>query len=127
LPPKAGAFQSSATVRWEYRSDAEGEREESWTELEVIQDETLSLSRSGELIFRSPAGANAERHKQLRAVLSKGQFEIPPRIVSILTNTVRGRQVETIVNEDLGAGLGTPGSLSAPEEVASTHQYTDRR
>ena len=108
LPPKAGAFQSSATVRWEYRSDAEGEGEESWTELEVIQDETLSLSRSGELIFRSPAGANAERHKQLRAVLSKGQFEIPPRIVSILTNTVRGRQVETIVNEDLGAGLGTP-------------------
>ena len=108
LPPKPGAFEPSATVRWEYRSDAINEGQESWTALDVIQDETLSLSRSGELIFRSPAGANAERHKQLRAVLTAGQFEIPPRIVSILTNTVRGRQVETIVNEDLKAGSGTP-------------------
>lgn len=107
LPAKANAFEPSATIRWEFRSDPAGAAEEGWTALDVLQDETLSLSRSGYLIFRSPAGANAATHKQLRAVLAAGQFEIPPRIVSIRTNTVRGRQVETIVNEDLKAGLGT--------------------
>lgn len=107
LPLRAPAFEPSANIRWEFRSDAAGETEEAWTPLDVIQDETFSLSRSGELIFGSPEGSNAARHKELRAVLSAGQFEIPPRIVSIRTNTVRGRQVETIVNEDLGAGLGT--------------------
>jgi len=116
LPAKTDAFEPSATVRWEFRSDPVGAADEGWTELDVLQDQTLSLSRSGYLIFRSPAGANAAGHKQLRAVLAAGQFEIPPRIVSIRTNTVRGRQVETIVNEplkatsgmgDSNAGLGT--------------------
>lgn len=107
LSAKAAAFEPSATIRWEFRSDAAGAAEEEWTELDILHDETLSLSRSGYLIFRSPAGANAANHKQLRAVLAAGQFEIPPRIVSIRTNTVRARQVETIVNEDLNAGLGT--------------------
>lgn len=106
LPAKAAAFEPSATIRWEFRSDAAGASEEEWTELDVLHDETLSLSRSGYLIFRSPAGANAANHKQLRAVLSAGQFEIPPRIVSVRTNTVRARQVETIVNEPLKASAG---------------------
>ena len=107
LPATTPLFEPSATVRWEFRSDPAGATEEVWTELDVIQDETLSLSRSGCVIFRSPDGADAVRNKELRALLTAGQFEIPPRIVSIRTNTVRARQVETIVNEDLKAGLGT--------------------
>ena len=111
LPAKANAFEPSATIRWEFRSDPVGAAEEEWTALDVLQDETLSLSRSGYLIFRSPAGNDAARHKELRAVLAAGQFEIPPRIVSIRTNTVHARQIETIVNEEPTAGLGTADQM----------------
>ena len=107
LPAKATTFEPSATIRWEFRSDPVGAAEEEWTALDVLQDKTLSLSRSGYLIFRSPTGNDAVRHKELRAVLAAGQFEIPPRIVSIRTNTVHARQIETIVNEEPTAGLGT--------------------
>jgi hypothetical protein len=105
--PGARGFEPSAKVRWESRIDSDGEPRPRWAALDVIEDSTLSLSRSGELIFRSPAEPAAANRRQLRAVLSAGRYEIPPRIVSIRTNTIRARQVETIVNEDLGAGLDT--------------------
>jgi len=105
------ATPPSATVRWEYRNDGPGETQEQWTELNVIEDGTLGLSRTGDLIFKPPTETDAGTHKALRAVLTGGTFEIPPRIVSIRTNTVRARQVETVVNEDLGLGLGTADQL----------------
>lgn len=111
LPQRPGAFEPSATIRWEYRSDAPGVAGEQWTELKVIDDGTLSFSRSGDVVFESPTEPAAREHKELRAVVVEGRFEIPPRIVTIRTNTVRARQVETIVNEDLGAGLGTADQL----------------
>jgi hypothetical protein len=107
LPQTPGAFEPSAKIRWEYRSDAPGVVGEQWTELTVIDDGTLSFSRSGDVVFESPTEPAAREHKELRAVVVEGRFEIPPRIVTIRTNTVRARQVETIVNEDLGPGLGT--------------------
>ena len=107
LPQRPGAFEPSAKIRWEYRSDAPGVVGEQWTELKVIDDGTLSFSRSGDVVFESPTEPAAREHKELRAVVVEGRFEIPPRIVTIRTNTVRARQVETIVNEDLGPGLGT--------------------
>lgn len=122
LPPRtpfekgAQGFVPSATVRWEYL-----ESPDNWLELSVIEDGTLHLSRSGELIFRKPEsvpklvrnnadGDNSEL-RWIRARLASGQYEIPPRIFYIATNTIRARQVETIVNEDLGAGLGTPDQV----------------
>jgi len=108
---KSDAFEPSAKIRWEYRSDAPGVSAEQWTELKVIADGTLSFSRSGDVVFESPTDPAASRHKELRAVVLEGRFEIPPRVVAIRTNTVRARQVETIVNEDLGPGLGTADQL----------------
>ena len=111
FPQKPGAFEPSAKIRWEYRSDPPGAGKEQWSELKVIDDGTLSFSRSGDVIFESPTEPSARQHKELRAVVLDGRFEIPPRIVTIRTNTVRARQVETIVNEDLGAGLGIADQL----------------
>ena len=108
LPPRAPfaadahGFESSARVRWEYRTGAK-----SWAPLDVVEDGTLNFSKSGELIFRRPPEPPTGVSHQLRAVLIGGRYEIPPRIVRIQTNTITGRQVETIVNEDLGAGLGS--------------------
>jgi len=106
LSTNTDAFEPSAKIQWQYRSDAAGSEEE-WTDLKVIHDETLGLSQSGKVIFVSPTGTAAHQHKELRALLVEGRYEIPPRIITIRTNTVQARQVETIVNEDLGPGLGT--------------------
>jgi hypothetical protein len=111
FPPQTGAFESSAKIRWQYRSDAPGVGEEQWTDLKIIDDQTLSFSRSGIVVFESPTQPAALRYKELRAVVVEGRFEIPPRIVTIRTNTVRARQVETIVNEDPVPGLGTADQL----------------
>jgi baseplate J-like protein len=101
LAESAPGFESSAKLSWSYRTSAT-----QWEKLDVIDDSTLNLSRSGELIFNSPAAPPDKVPKRLRAVLSGGSYEIPPRILAIRTNTISARQVETIVNEDLGAGLG---------------------
>ncbi|HKG62322.1 MAG TPA: putative baseplate assembly protein [Pyrinomonadaceae bacterium] len=94
-------FEPSAKLRWSYRAGAT-----QWNDLDVIDDSTLNLSRSGELIFRSPSAPPDNVPKRLRAELIGGSYEIPPRIVKIQTNTISARQVETIVNEDAGEGLG---------------------
>ena len=118
LPPRedfaanARGFESSAKVRWEYRTGAE-----SWAPLDVVEDGTLNFSRSGELIFRRPLEPAQDVAHQLRAVLGGGRFEIPPRIVRIQTNTITGRQVETIVNEDIEAGL------SSADQVVRLKKY----
>jgi hypothetical protein len=109
--PGAEGFAPSARVVWEYRMDGVVDAQPRWAKLNVIEDSTLGLSRSGELIFRSPEEPEAANHRQLRAVLSAGHYEIPPRIRRIRTNTIRARQVETIVNEALGAGLGTADQI----------------
>lgn len=112
LPPRrealttaAPGFEPSAKVRWEYLQDSPDPRLQ-WEPLDVIRDGTLSLSRSGELIFRRPRNPSANKH-QIRVVLSAGRYEIPPRILSIRTNVIKARQVGTIVNESLKEGLGT--------------------
>ncbi|HET9531901.1 MAG TPA: putative baseplate assembly protein [Blastocatellia bacterium] len=106
LAPDAQGFVSSAMVGWEYLTGS------GWSPLDVIEDGTLHLSRSGDLIFKKPEQPQIRKNLYwLRVVLVEGRYEIPPRISSILTNTIRARQVETIVNEDHGAGLGTPDQI----------------
>jgi Baseplate J-like protein len=106
LTDNARGFYPSATVGWEYRGTPVGNPPQEWTPLEVIKDGTLNFTRSGDLVFRVPLDAIAAANKQLRAVLVAGHHEIPPRIANIRTNVLRGKQVETFVNESLGDGTG---------------------
>lgn len=124
LPPRepfaadASGFVPSARVVWEYRT---GHGSEDWEELRVIEDGTLHLSRSGVVIFRVPARQPVKTRNEdageklklnwMRVRLAEGGYEIPPRISGIKTNTLRARQIETVVNEDLGKGLGTPDQV----------------
>lgn len=108
--PEARGFVSSAQIKWEQLT-ASG-----WTELDVTEDRTLNLSRSGDLVFPSPQEATVSKGlRWLRARIERGSYEIPPRILRIQTNTIQARQVQTIVNEDLGKGLG-----QADQEVRLT-------
>ncbi|MGE0827393.1 MAG: putative baseplate assembly protein [Candidatus Binatia bacterium] len=112
LPPRqplvgeAANFEPSASLQWEYLVGS------GWEELEVLEDATLHLSRSGDITFRRPdkMGEKDECH-WIRAKLKDGYYEIPPHIFTISVNTLRARQVETVVNEDLGLGKGTPDQV----------------
>ena len=107
LAPSARGFESSAKLRWSYRTGPT-----QWKDLHVIEDGTLNLSRSGTLIFHAPPAPPENVPKRLRAELIGGSYEIPPRIVRIQLNTISARQVETVVNEDIEEeGLGTAGQV----------------
>lgn len=103
LSREARGFVPSARLRWEYRAGS------GWKSLEVIDDGTLHLSRSGMVILRRPGTRQDENGDfWIRAAVESGHYEIPPRIFSVRTDSIWARQVETIVNEDLRSGLGTP-------------------
>ena len=106
LPDDAPGFVPSATLKWEFLT------KDAWAALDIIADTTLHLSQSGELIFRVPQPAVGPNELYwIRATLVDGSYEIPPRIAALRTNSIRARQVETIVNEELGNGLGTPDQI----------------
>lgn len=110
LSEGAQGFFSSVELKWEQRTST------GWDDLDVVEDGTLNLSRTGNLVFRSPQQATEHRDlKWLRARIVRGKYEIPPRILRIQTNTIHARQIQTIVNEDLGRGLG-----QADQEVRLT-------
>ncbi len=95
-----------------------------WRTLEVIADETASLTRSGYLQFEAPApGAHvAVRYGLLQSESDEPLFwlryrieqelgagyEIPPRVEEVLANTIPASQVQTIQDELLGASTGLP-------------------
>lgn len=101
LTEDAQSFFSSAELKWEQLTST------GWDDLDLLEDSTLNLSRTGNLVFSSPDKATERGGlKWLRARIERGQYEIPPRILRIQTNTIHARQIQTIVNEDLGRGLG---------------------
>ncbi len=106
LTTEAPGFVPSATIRWEYLAP------EGWLALPVIEDGTLNLSRNGQIRFQRPEEGGVEEDQYwIRAILKTGSYEIAPRVQEIRVNSVTVRQVETIVNEDLGAGTGAPDQL----------------
>jgi hypothetical protein len=109
--PSAGAhgdevpsvIRSVKTV-WEYREGG------SWLPLVVKDDGTGAMTGSGRVAIEGPpAMEKVDGLFWIRCRLAGGAYEIPPLIDRILMNTVTGMQIETVRNEDLGAGDGMPG------------------
>jgi predicted phage baseplate assembly protein len=94
----------SVETAWEYLDSG------SWLPLSVKDDGTSALTMSGRVIVEAPA---AMEHKDglywIRCRPASGAYEIPPFIERIVMNTVTALQIETVTNEDLGAGDGRPG------------------
>ena len=106
--PEAPAF-ASATIRWEYWAG------EDWEALNLLKDETRAFTRSGHIYLKTPAkgalvkatiGPVTEPRYWLRARLERAQYERPPTLVAIRTNTVGARQAETVGDEVLGGSNG---------------------
>jgi predicted phage baseplate assembly protein len=101
----------SAQIAWEYWSDRE------WRSLNLLKDETQALTRSGHIYLKTPAkatmrraviGAVAEERYWIRGRLKQSQYERPPKLLAIRTNTVPAIQAETVRDEVLGGSDGSP-------------------
>lgn len=103
LPDSPSGFVPSARIAWEYQSGS------GWLACTPLADTTLALVQSGDVVFgQLPDAVAVAGRWWLRATLAEGHYEIAPRIAAIRTNSIRARQVETILNEQLEPGRGTP-------------------
>ena len=100
-----------ATLQWEYQT-ATG-----WDRLDVLKDETLAFTQSGHISLRLPSAVAILKTKVLasdpkdyfwlRARVVKSQYEQPPRLLAVRTNTVAVEQAETMRDEVLGGSDGS--------------------
>ena len=104
----------SALLEWEYYSKKNGGM---WVPLPLVMDDTLMLSKSGRLTFRAPkdmqkrqiSPANDGERFWIRSTVAQAGYELPPRIDSILLNTISAVQCETHYEEVIGRSNGLPG------------------
>lgn len=108
----ASAPQAPATIAWEYW---DGGR---WRALNVLRDDTVAFTRSGHLYFRGPAKAQrstigpvSELAYWLRCRLVTFQYEVPPELDAVLTNTVSATALSTVRDEVIGSSDGSPGQV----------------
>ncbi|RYG25204.1 putative baseplate assembly protein, partial [bacterium] len=103
-----GSF-ASAKIEWQCWNGT------GWTALGLIKDETLALMCTGHVVLRAPVkgewvsavlGVDATPRYWMRGVLTKVQYERPPRLLAIRTNTAPARQVATIRDEVVGGSNG---------------------
>lgn len=99
-----------ATLVWEYWD------RKAWLPISLDKDETRAFTRSGHVYFRGP-GDGAKKDKLgdvdqdlywIRCRLARNTYERPPRLDSVLINTVSASQVVTVRHEVLGGSDGRP-------------------
>ena len=101
---------ASAKVIWEYWNGT------TWAELKVLKDSTNSLSRSGSvyldgtsLLSKSKLGkAQDEELYWIRCRVLESDYEVSPRIDTVLINTVIAENVVTVMEEIVGSSDGEP-------------------
>src|SRR5215831_143340 len=97
-----------ARIRWEFWGGTD------WQSLSLLKDETRALTRTGHIYLKTPAkslqratlGAATQPCYWIRGRVERSQYERPPRLLAIRTNTVAALQAETIRDEVLGGSTG---------------------
>lgn len=106
LPPSAA--YGPARIRWEYWNGT------NWERLDVLKDETVAFTRSGHIHLRlPPPGAmqtlaieTPDLLYWVRARIELAQYERPPLLAAVRTNTALVEQAETVNDEVLGGSNG---------------------
>lgn len=104
----------SCHITWEYFTSQRG-----WINLDVQDDNTNALTNSGEITIKLPfqqndkgkiAGFDNDLY-WIRCRITSGQYEIPPRISSILLNTISASHGDTQYYVDVGQSNGLPDQI----------------
>jgi len=110
-PLEEGESHPSGRLVWECLTGG------SWEPLAIKQDASVSLTRSGRVIFSWPPEMDQTGGCYwIRARLAEGFYEIPPLINAVLLNTLSALQVESVREEHSGSGF--PGQIL---ELKKTH------
>ncbi|MEI6067225.1 MAG: putative baseplate assembly protein [Methylococcaceae bacterium] len=116
---------ASARLHWEFWGGTD------WQSIKLLKDETLAFTRSGHVLVQIPAKPLLQRAVfgevkgelyWIRALVVRSQYERPPKLLAIRTNTVSASQAETIVDEVLG---GSNGRRSQVFKLANTPVLAD--
>ncbi|MEH1867443.1 MAG: putative baseplate assembly protein [Nostoc sp.] len=123
----------SATIAWEYWNGSD------WSKLSLLKDETRALTQSGHVYVRTPKppgiqkrifGSISEPLYWIRCHLVKSQYENPPELDAVLTNTVRATAVTTVKDQVLGSSDGLPNQslslLHSPIFASSVRPVEER-
>jgi predicted phage baseplate assembly protein len=103
-----------ADIRWEYWDGKH------WSGMDLLEDETNSFTRSGFVYLKSPekgrmktssVGKVGAKRYWIRARVATSDYEAPPRVVAVRSNTVSVTQAETISNELVGGSNGQPDQV----------------
>jgi len=115
-------LQPSVSVElvWEYWNGSE------WRHLDVLNDDSARLTRSGEVQLIGPAkgqmiaatlGKVTDKRHWIRARVDRSGYESAPQLLAIRTNTVMATQADTIEFETVG---GSDGQLDQVLTLGST-------
>jgi hypothetical protein len=90
-----------------------------WQSVTLLKDETLALTRSGQIFIKTPDPAIMQRallglatdkpRYWLRLKVVTKDWDVVPQLLAVRTNTVTADQGETIEGEILGGSDGTAG------------------
>jgi hypothetical protein len=88
---------------------------DSWSPLNA-EDNTVNFTRQEMVQFIAPSDMAkrnlfGEEHYWVRVRLAQGDYEIPPKLSAIYTNTVWAYNVISVSNEVLGSSNGKPGQV----------------
>ncbi len=120
------ALPPPATIAWEYWDGRQ------WDPISLDSDGTRAFSQNGHILFpgpgtfiqAAPLGKVTGSLYWIRARLVTANYEMPPQVSAILTNTISATQALTISDEVLGGSDGTPNqtfqTANAPVVVLST-------
>ena len=87
-----------------------------WTPVEVVDDTTLGLTRSGGVLLRVPVTSSGEP-STLRLALHRGFFPTAPHLVQVAVNVVPVVQHRVVTERTIAEGTGLPGQEVPLESV----------
>ena len=127
-------LRPAAIISWEYWDGS------NWQKLSLLKDETRSLTQTGHVYLRTPTDPRAFQKRTvgnvadslywIRCHLVDSQYDRPPELDAILTNTVRATAVTTARDEVIGSSNGQPNQFfrlrNAPIYAAPLRPVEDR-
>jgi predicted phage baseplate assembly protein len=109
----AGA--SSGQIIWEYWNGSD------WISMVTVEDDTAALTQDGHVrvqtppqgdVFADTMGTKTDIARYwLRARLDFSQYQLPPRLLAVRTNTASATQAQTVNFEILGSSNGRPSQV----------------
>jgi predicted phage baseplate assembly protein len=105
---------ASGTLLWEYWTGTE------WRAFDQLSDTTLALTISGHIQLKTPApgiwasdtfGEITDPRRWMRGRVLIAQYETPPKLLAVRTNTVSVTQAQTVTDEVLGGSDGTENQV----------------